>query len=103
MAGEMLNNSESNISPDYVSRNLPILLPLPGGDVDACLLETDLLPGNDRSQSLDRLGLPDIEMLEITRAFTSVSSVTNDDLHTLQRCEEKLGEDGSKKHTLELV
>ena len=68
---------------------------LPGGSEDACLTETDLLPGYEKSQNLDRFGLPQIDMVDITRAPTSVSTMNNDKLYTLNIYEEKFVEDGS--------
>ena len=82
MAEKILNNSESNISPDSVSRNLPLLGLFIVGGRDACLLETDLLSCGGRYQSFDRLGVPDIDIVDITRVYNS-SSITNDDLKTL--------------------
>ena len=71
--------------------------PLPGGDRDDCLLKKDPFPGNGRSWTFNRLGMPEIDMGDINRSSTSVPYMANDDLHTLKRCEEKLGEDGSKR------
>ena len=63
---EMLNNLESKISPYGVYRNLPFLGVLPVGDRDACLLHTELFPGDGMSQTLDQIGVPDIDMVAIT-------------------------------------
>ena len=84
-----MNNLGSNLSPDDVPRNLLFLGVLPGGDGDACLLEMDLLPGNSRSHNFDHLRVTDIEMVDITREFTSVSLMTNYYLHILKSYEEK--------------
>ena len=87
-----MNKWESNLSTDNVSTNLPFLGPLPGGDGYDCFLETHLLPGDSRPHNLDRLGVPYIEMIDITRAPIIISSMKNDYIHTLKRYEEKLGE-----------
>ena len=57
------------------------------------MFDTDLLLGVGRFQTLDPLGAPYIETVGINRASTSVSSMTNDDLHTLRRYEEKVGKE----------
>ena len=80
-----MNNSESNLSPDDLSRNLPFLGPIPGGEGYACLLETEIFPVDRRSQTLDNIGVPEIEMVDITRSSTSVPSGTDDELHALKR------------------
>ena len=49
------------------------------------------------SQTLDELGVSDIDMVEITIQYPSVSYMTYDDLHTLERCDERLREDRSKR------
>ena len=56
----------------------------------------DLFTGYDRSKTLDNFGVPDIKVIDITKSSTSVSSMKNDDLHTLKIYEDKLGEYGSK-------
>ena len=93
---ELLNISESNLPPDYVLGNLLLLGPLPGGD-KYFFVETNLLPDDIMSQTLDRPGVPHIEMVYITRSSTSVSSMINDGPHTLKIYEDKLGEDESKR------
>ena len=52
---------------------------------------------NIRSKNLGQLGVPDIGIVSIPRAKTSVSYMTNDDIHTLQRYEENLREYGSMR------
>ena len=65
----------------------------------------DRFPGGSRSQTFNCLGVPDIEMVDINILSTSVSSMTYDDLHTLNRYEEKVGESISTRthHNLSRV
>ena len=46
-------------------------------------LETNLLPGDGRYQTLDLLGVVGIDMIDIDRSSTSVLSITDYDLHTM--------------------
>ena len=55
-----------------------------------------LLSGDDVYEILDLIGLPCIDMVEINREYTSISYMTNYDIHILKMYKEKLGEDGSK-------
>ena len=57
----------------------------------------NLLPGDGRYHTFYCVGVPEIDIVNITRASTSVPYVTNDDLHTHKRYQEKLEEDRSKK------
>ena len=93
---EILNKSGSKFSPDDGLRNLQLWGVIPGGD-KYFFVETNLLPDDIMSQTLDRPGVPHIEMVYITRLSTSVSSMINDGPHTLKIYEDKLGEDESKR------
>ena len=73
-----------------MSRNLTSLGDFQYGRGDDCLLYTDIFPDGGRSQNLDRLGVPHIDMVEITRSSTSVLYMNNYDLHKLNRYEYKL-------------
>ena len=60
-------------------------------------MDADLFSGNGRSHSFNRIGVPAIDMVESTREPTSMPFMTNDDLHTLKRYEETLGDAESKR------
>ena len=71
-----------------MSRNLQCFFPLTGGYGYAFLLDTYMLPGSGRYKSFDCLGTTNIDMVNINRVSTSVSYITNDELHTLKIYEE---------------
>ena len=60
------------------------------------MLETDLFPGGIRSHNSNCLVFIDIGRVEITIASTSLSSITNNDLHTINTHAEKLEEERPK-------
>ena len=88
----LLNNLDSNLSPDYVLSKLPFLGPLPRGDGYSCLLYADLFPGGRRYHTFSFLGFQYIEMVETNISYTTVLYITNYVLHILKRYEEKLGD-----------
>ena len=97
LAEDMLKNSQPIFSPADVSRNLPSLWPLPGGGKYACLLATDMMPGGGRSQTLDYLWVSEVQMVEMNRERKCVSSMSDDELNTLTRYKDVLGEDEAKR------
>ena len=73
------------MSPYDVSRNILFLGMLPEGDIYVLFLDTYMLKGDGISQTFDIIGGPEIGMVDTPRASTSVSSITNYNLHTIKR------------------
>ena len=74
---DMLNNEYSNLAPEDVSRTLPFLGPLPGGDDDRDT-GPDLLPGDDGFSSSQRRTKQEIKMVEVHIQGSCVSAMTNE-------------------------
>ena len=67
-----MNNSESNLSPNYVSINLPFWDMVPGCLKGSCFFVMYLLPVDVRYSTLYFIRVTDIDMVYTNIGFTCV-------------------------------